>query len=145
MARGPVRVTSDLDRKHRTRAHEQVLSGLLEQFLPVFAHSPDGVYLYLDDTHKVCNKRLADMFGMTVEEWRKVPDFLDRFVAPSDRELVATNFRQHVTGLSRPATFRFHALRKNGETFLAETEMIPVSWNGHAVAYHFVREIGKAS
>lgn len=134
-------VENDLARKRRTKEHEQVLSGLLEQFMPVFAHSPDGVYLYLDDNHKVCNKRLADMFGMTIEEWRKVPNFLDGLVAPRDRELVASNFRQHVTGLSRPVTFRFHALRKNGDTFLAETEMIPVSWNGHPVAYHFMREI----
>lgn len=132
---------NDIARKRQNREHEQVLSGLLEQFMPVFAHSPDGVYLYLDDAHKVCNKRLADMFGMTIEEWRKVPNFLEGFVAPGDRELVATNFRDHVTALSCPVTFRFHAVRRNGEAFLVETEMIPVSWNGNPVAYHFVREI----
>jgi len=27
------------------------------------------------------------------------------------------------------------------ETFTAETEMIPISWNGYSIAYHFVREI----
>ncbi|MHB8843701.1 MAG: PAS domain-containing protein [Nitrospirota bacterium] len=130
-----------LERKRRTNGNEQALSGLLEQFMPVFAQSPDGVYLYLDDTHKVCNKRLADMFGMTIDEWRKVPNFLEGCVAPPDRELVASNYRKHVTALNRPVTFRFHGQRKNGETFLAETVMIPVSWNGNAVAYHFVREI----
>jgi PAS domain S-box-containing protein len=136
-----VRIDNEVDRKRRKRAHEHVLSGLLEQLMPVFALSPDGVYLYLDDTHKVCNKRMADMFGMTIEEWRKVPNFLEGFVAPQDRELVASNYRDHVTALSRPVTFRFHALRKDGGTFLAETDMIPVSWNGHPLAYHFVREI----
>jgi PAS domain S-box-containing protein len=132
---------NEIARKRRDRDHEQVLGGLLEQLMPVFSHSPDGVYLYLDDIHKVCNKRLADMFGMTVEEWRRVPNFLEGFVAPQDRDLVASNYRDHVTALNRPVAFRFHALKKNGETFLAETEMIPLSWNGHPIAYHFVREI----
>jgi PAS domain S-box-containing protein len=135
------RVENELERKRRYKDHEQVLSRLMEQFLPVFAHSPDGVYLYLDDNHKVCNKRMADMFGLTVEEWRKIPNFLERFVASQDRELFAANYVKHVAALKGPVSFRFHAVRKNGETFLAETEMIPVSWNGHPIAYHFVREI----
>jgi PAS domain S-box-containing protein len=135
------RSENEIARKRQNREHEQVLSGLLEQFMPVFSHSPDGVYLYLDDTHKVCNRRMADMFGLTVEEWRKTPSFLEGFVAPQDRQLFATNYRDHVTTLGRPVTFRFHAVRKSGETFLAETEMIPISWNGHPIAYHFVREI----
>jgi PAS domain S-box-containing protein len=134
-------VENEIDHKRRNKDHEQVLSELLEQFLPVFTHSPDGVYLYLDDNHKICNQRMADMFGLTVEEWRKIPNFLDGFVASQDRELFATNYGKHVAALKRPVSFRFHAVRKNGETFLAETEMIPVSWKGHPIAYHFVREI----
>lgn len=132
---------NELARKRRDKEHEQVLNEILEQFRPVFLHSPDGVYLYLDDNHKICNQRMADLFGTTVEAWSKVPNFLEGFVAPQDRELVSSNFQKHVATLSRPVTFRFQALRKNGETFTAETEMIPVSWNGYPIAYHFVREV----
>lgn len=142
MASKTVRTEDALARKRTDKEHEQMLSELLEQFTPVFLHSPDGVYLYLDDNHKVCNKRMADMFGMTVEEWSKVPNFLEGFVAPQDRELVASNYQRTVGALTRPVTFRFKAVRKNGETFTAETEMIPISWDGYPIAYHFVREIG---
>jgi hypothetical protein len=45
------------------------------------------------------------------------------------------------TILTRPVTFRVNAIRKNGEIFTAETEMIPISWNGFLIAYHFVRRI----
>lgn len=141
MASKTVRVDNALARKRMDKEHEKVLNELLEQFTPVFLHSPDGVYLYLDDNHKICNKRMADMFGMTVEEWSKLPNFLEGFVAPQDREMVASNYQKHVGALTRPVTFRFNAIRKNGETFTAETEMIPISWNGHPIAYHFVREI----
>jgi len=141
MASKTVRVDNEIARKRQNKEHEQVLSELLKQFTPVFLHSPDGVYLYLDDSHKICNKQMADMFGLTVEEWSKVPNFLEGFVAPQDRELFSLNYQRHVGALARPVTFRFNAIRKNGEAFIAETEMIPISWNGHPIAYHFVREI----
>jgi hypothetical protein len=38
-------------------------------------------------------------------------------------------------------TFRFNALRKDGSTFAAETDMVPIAHDGHMVAYHFVREL----
>ncbi len=81
------------------------------------------------------------MFGFTVKEWAAEPNFLTDFVAEQDQEKVATNYQRHVAMLTRPVTFRFHARRKDGSTFAAETEMIPISWRGNPVAYHFVREV----
>ena len=81
------------------------------------------------------------MHGMTVEEWRNTPTFLNDFIAEEDREMYAKNYQYHVAGLRHPITFRFRGLRKDGSTFAAETDMIPLCWRGHAVAYHFVREI----
>ena len=121
--------------------HERFLREMLEQFSPVFEKRPDGIYLYLDDRHKICNERLAKMFGMTVNEWSAIPDFLAGFVIEKDREMVARNYQQHVSALTRPVTFRFGARHKDGSTFTAETEMIPISRRGHPVAYHFVREV----
>jgi hypothetical protein len=40
-------------------------------------------------------------------------------------------------------TFRFRARRKDGSTFSAETDMIPISWGRHAIAYHFVHQIAE--
>jgi len=122
------------------REHGRIMKELAEQFRPVFESSPMGVYLYLDDTHKICNERLAKMFGMSVTEWEKTASFLDAFVEPRDQQLVAGNFQHHVAQLTHPITFRFHARRKDGTTFVAEMDMIPISWYGNPVAYHFVRE-----
>lgn len=130
-----------LTQKQQDVEHERILQAMLGQFKPVFEQSPDGVYLYLDDRHKICNERLAAMFGLTTEEWSAVPSFLTGFVAREDQDMVARNYQQHVAALTRPVTFRFHARRKDGSAFTAETEMIPMSWDGHPVAYHFVREV----
>jgi len=128
-------------RQAQDAEHEQILREMLEQFQPVFDHSPMGVYLYLDDVHKLCNERMAKMFGVTVKEWNAMPSFLADFVDDRDQEMVASNYQHHVAQLTHPATFRFRAKRKAGSKFLAETDMIPICWRGNPVAYHFVREV----
>ena len=122
---------------------EQVMRELAEQFSPVMEQSLDGVYLWLDEANKTCNQRLADLFGFTVEEWRKAEPFLDNFVAEEDRALYSWNYHNRVAALAFPVTFRFRGLRKDGSTFAAETDMIPISYRGYAVAYHFVRRVGE--
>ncbi len=121
--------------------HEDMVQELAEQFQPILQKSPDGVYLWLDESHKVCNERLARMFGLTVEEWRDTQPFLTAFVAEEDQQLFSWNYWNRVATSAFPVTFRFRGRRKDGSTFVAETDMVPISWRGHPVAYHFVREI----
>jgi PAS domain S-box-containing protein len=121
--------------------HEHFLREMLEQFKPVFEQSPDGVYLYLDDRHKICNERLSNMLGFTVKDWSAVPNFMAGFVIEKDQEMFARNYRHQVATLTHPVTFRFGARRKDGSTFTAETDIIPLTWHGYPVAYHFVREV----
>ena len=87
--------------------HETVIAELAEQLRPVFESSPDGVYLWLDESHKVCNGKLAALHGMTVEEWCRSEPFLESFVADDDREHYAWNYHHRVRALAFPTTFRF--------------------------------------
>ena len=121
--------------------HVGIMQELGEQFRPVLEQSPDGVYLWLDEERKLCNERLAHMFGYTVEEWCTAVPFLETFIAEDDRGIYSWHYHQRVAALAFPATFRFRGQRKDRSVFSAETDMIPIAWQGHAVAYHFVRQI----
>jgi PAS domain S-box-containing protein len=123
--------------------HTDIMRELAEQYGPILERSPDGVYLWLDETNKICNERLASMFGYTVDEWCAASPFLETFVAEEDQENYAWNYQNRVAAFAFPVTFRFRARRKDGTTFAAETDMIPVALGGHAVAYHFVRQIAE--
>jgi PAS domain S-box-containing protein len=126
---------------HQDLEHEEILKEMLQQFQPVFEKSPFGVYLYLDDVHKVCNENMAKMFGfMKSQDWAATDTFLTDFVSEEDQETFSRNYQHHITRLAHPLTFRFHGKRKDGSIFLAETDMIPISWRGYPVAYHFVHE-----
>jgi PAS domain S-box-containing protein len=128
--------------QHQNEEHEQILKEMLQQFQPVFDKSPFGVYLYLDDVHKVCNEKMARMFGFDKsQEWAATDSFLAKFVSEEDQETFSRHYQHHIVGLAHPLTFRFHGKRKDGSVFLAETDMIPISWRGYPIAYHFVHEV----
>lgn len=81
------------------------------------------------------------MFGYTVDEWEATTEFAHTFVADTDRGVFVWNYQNRVIDNRFPTTFRFKGLRKDGSTFDAETDMIPISYDGQIAAYHFVREL----
>jgi PAS domain S-box-containing protein len=127
----------------QTVEHDGVIPAVAEHLRPVFERSPDGVYVWLDETHWTCNGRLAELFGSSVEELENTPYFLQRMVHEDDQGAFSWNYWNRVQELAFPVTFRFRATRTDGSTFLAETDMIPLTFGGHTIAYHFVRKVGE--
>ena len=121
--------------------HVKFLKELSEQFQPLFKNSGEGIYLYIDEVHKICNDRLAKMFGLTVKEWETLEGFVNQHVAEADVEMFVNNYHKHIHQSLTPARFRFKGVRKDGSTFNAETDMIPFPFGGEMLAFHFVREV----
>ena len=121
--------------------HVTILKELSEQFQPLFQESPDGIYIYIDEVHKICSERFARMFGLTVADWQAMEGFVNKHAAQADQELIINNYNQHIHQKLTPVRFRFKALRKDGSAFQAEVDMIPFPWRGEMLALHFVREV----
>ena len=121
--------------------HVKILRELSEQFQPLFQNSPEGIYLYIDEVHKICNERFAKMFGLTVAEWEAMEGFVNIHVAEENQEMFVGNYHRHIHQQLTPVRFRFKGIRKNGSNFNAETDMIPFPWGGEMLAFHFVREV----
>jgi PAS domain S-box-containing protein len=120
--------------------HVKILRELSEQFQPLFNKSPDGIYLYIDEAHKICSERFAKMFGLTVAEWQAMEGFVNKHVAPESQQLVISTYQKHIHENLTPARFQIKALRKDGASFRAEVDMIPFPWRGEMLALHFARE-----
>lgn len=120
-----------------------VIATLARAYAPLFESSPDGVYLWLDETNKVCNDKLATIFGRSVDEWKSCEPFLESFIAEADRDMYGSNYHRSVAHLSYPITFRFRGIRADGTEFAAETDMVPIVQDGYPVALHFVRQIAE--
>ena len=121
--------------------HVKILKELSEQFQPLFEKSPEGIYLYIDEVHKICNERLANMFGLTVKEWESMEGFVNKHADGEDVELIVDNYNMHIHQTLTPTRFRFTGVRKDESKFKAETDMIPFPWRGEMLAFHFVREV----
>jgi len=121
--------------------HVKILKELSEQFQPLFEKSPDGIYIYIDEVHKICSERFAKMFGLTVAEWQAMEGFVNKHAAEADQEMIINNYHEHIHQNFTPVSFRMQAVRKDGSTFQAAVDMIPFPWGGEMLALHFVREV----
>jgi PAS domain-containing protein len=53
--------------------HEGLIVGLREQNRAILDESPQAFFIYLDDYHKFCNRKFADMLGYeSPEDWAKM-------------------------------------------------------------------------
>ena len=121
--------------------HVKILKEISEQFQPLFQKSTDGIYIYIDEVHRICSERFARMFGLTVAEWEAMEGFVNKHTAEQDVEGFINNYQTHIQQKLTPVTFRFKALRKDGSSFPAEVNMIPFPWRGEMLALHFVRQV----
>ena len=121
--------------------HVQILQELKEQFKPLFQNSQEGVYLYIDEVHKICSEKFARMFGLTVKEWEEMEGFVNKHTVEKDQELIINNYHSHIHQSLTPAHFQATAIRKDGSKFKVEIDMIPIPWRGEVLALHFFREV----
>ena len=124
------------DQKH----HEELVEGFHNQLKEIFDFSKQGIYLYLDDNHKVCNKKFAEMQGFSSpEEWAKVENPLEVGVDQLSQNTVASAYRDAVEKLVG-SKIDVKLKKKTGSTFNASVIMVPVAYQGHMFALHFISE-----
>ena len=121
--------------------HEGVLDGVAGQLKTVFAQSAQGVYIYLDDDHLICNEKFAKMLGYSsAKEVRSTEgSFLEAFVAESSQPVLAKAYQdamQHQTGSTNQITWKTKTDKEVGST----TILVPIEFDGHLMALHFITE-----
>jgi PAS domain S-box-containing protein len=123
-------------------AHEVATKELAEHLRSLFDSSPDGVYIWLDEEHWICNSRFAELLGYdSPDELNDTPHLLQRWVHEDDQGQFSWSYWNRVQTLSFPTTLRFRGKRKDGSVTSFETDMIPLAYGGHTFAYHFVRNV----
>jgi rhamnose utilization protein RhaD (predicted bifunctional aldolase and dehydrogenase) len=117
--------------------HEELIEAFRNQLKPVFESSEQAMYLYLDDAHKVCNERYASLLGYgTSREWARVTEFTDLVAEKSTDTLVTAYQRamERKIGSTIAVTWK----KKSGGTVDTNVIVVPVAYNGHLFALHFV-------
>lgn len=119
--------------------HEHLLKEVADQLKPVFSNSPQGIYLYLDDTHKICNQKFADMIGYdSIAEWVKNETPLGD-VSEEDQPRVIQAY-QEASEHFKASTTEASIVRKDGKRIKTKIIMVPISYNDEVFVLHFLSE-----
>jgi hypothetical protein len=119
--------------------HMELISGIAKQMKPILDSSQEAVYIYLDDTHKVCNGKFASLLGYrSPEEWADVTEsFPDAFVDRSSQETLVSAYQQAMDKII-PANINVTWKKKTGGTVATSVILVPVAYEGHLFALHFI-------
>ncbi len=121
--------------------HDAVMHDLERDYREVLETSEQGVYVYLDDVHKLCNARFAGMLGYaSPADWARVQrPFPDAFVAVQSHEALISAYQDAMErriGSAFSATWK----RQSGEGVDTQVILVPIAYQGHLLALHFVDE-----
>ena len=120
--------------------HEELVEGFYNQLEEIFVSSKQAVYLYLDDNHKVCNKKFAEMLGFkSPEEWAKVENPLDVGVDKTSQPAMVSAYQDAMEKMIS-SKIEVKLKKKGGSAFNASVIMVPVAYQGHIFALHFISE-----
>ena len=118
--------------------HEELIVGISTQMKGILDSSQQAVYIYLDDIHKVCNEKFASLLGYrSPEEWAKVEDAFEIFVDRGSQETLASAYNQAMEKLI-PANIKVTWKKKSGGTVATSVVLVPIAYDDHLFALHFV-------
>jgi PAS domain-containing protein len=124
--------------KDEERHHEELIKGITKQMESILDSSQQGIYIYLDDIHKVCNEKFSSLMGYgSPEEWSKVEDSFEEFVDPSSQETLVKAYRLAMEKMI-PSTIKVSWKKKSGGTVATSVVMVPIAYNDHLFALHFI-------
>ena len=121
--------------------HEELIKGITAQLKAIMDKSAQGIYVYLDDTHKACNKKFADLLGYkSAKEWADTEAPLADVVEADQEKVIAAYENASENLLASSLDIRFKNV-KTGKTVKTNIIMLPIAYDGHIFALHFISKI----
>ena len=118
--------------------HEDLVNGFHNQLKQIFDNSPQAIYLYLDDNHKVCNKKFASLLGYaSPEEWAKIENPLEENVAKESQDaVVSAYFDASEKMIASQMDVKMKTT--SGSVLEASVIVVPVVYQNHVFALYFI-------
>jgi PAS domain-containing protein len=119
--------------------HKKLIEGISRQMQSVLDSSQQAVYIYLDDIHKVCNRKLATLLGYSSpEEWADIEEsFPQVFVEQGSQETLVKAYQQTMDKLI-PSSIKVTWKKKSGGIVSTSVVMVPFAYEDHLFALHFI-------
>jgi PAS domain-containing protein len=121
--------------------HEELIKGISEQFKDVLEKSTQAIYIYLDDTHKICNEKFAQLLGYdSAKAWAEIEAPLADVIEEDQDKVVEAYTNVMEKNMASNMDVRFKNAMTD-EVIKAQLIMVPVMYSGHLFAIHFLSKI----
>jgi hypothetical protein len=121
--------------------HEELVKGMTEQMKPVLEKSEQAIYIYLDDNHKVCNKKFADLLGYkSPKEWADAEAPLSDVVEEDQQSVINAYMNASEKMVASAIEVRVKNI-KTGKIVKTRMIIAPVGHAGHVFTVHFFSKI----
>ena len=121
--------------------HEALVKGISEQLKPILDKSAQAIFVYLDDTHKACNKKYADLLGYkSAREWQATEAPLAD-VIEKDQQKVISAYEKATETMAASSLNVTCQHTKTGELIKTRLIMVPMAYDGHMFSLNFFDKI----
>ena len=125
--------------KNITHRHQEILDGVSEEFKEIFEESKQAIYVYLDDTHRICNQRFVSLLGYkSTEEWLAIDEpFIEAFVNEESQNILVSAYRKAMedkVGSNIEVSWK----KKSGRSVKTSVIIVPISYKRELLALHFI-------
>lgn len=121
--------------------HAELVKGITEQMKPVLQESGQAIYIYLDDNHKVCNKKFADLLGYkSAKEWADAEAPLSDVVEEDQQSVIDAYMNASEKMMASTTEVRMKNV-KTGKIVKTRMIIAPVGHAGHVFTAHFIGKI----
>jgi PAS domain-containing protein len=121
--------------------HADLVKGIAEQMKTVLDKSPQAIYLYLDDNHKICNKKFADLVGYkSVKAWADVEAPLADVVEEDQQSVIDAYMKASEEMSASVVDVRVENI-KTAEIVKTRMIIAPIGFAGHIFTAHYFTKI----
>ncbi len=121
--------------------HENLVKGISDEMKMVLEKSPQAIYLYLDDNHKVCNKKFAAWLGYkSPKEWADTEAPLADVVEEDQQSVIDAYMNASEKMTASSVKVRVKNI-KTGKIVKTNMIITPIGHAGHVFTAHFFSKI----
>lgn len=119
--------------------HEHLIKEVAELFGPILETSPQAIYIYLDDAHKTCNQKFADLLGYaSINEWVANETPVDD-VVEADQDKVIEAF-VNASEKYEASTLSVAIKTKGGSEMEVDVIMTPFTYKNEVFVIHYITQ-----
>ena len=122
-------------------SHDELVGSIANQLEPILKKSEQGVYIYLDDVHKVCNDNFARMLGYeSAKEWA-ITEAPLADVVEEDQKAVVSAYQKAVDKFMAGDLNITMKNVKNNKKIKVKMIVVPMVFQGNVFAMHFLSQL----